>query len=268
MKARTKPSTIANTTGLTLTVAETTIEIERGYFGDKGATISQCFTGPQGIQVTRSLDYYNAQDRAVLKLEARKLGIRLSNVGDLHRFATKSIGPVMMTVTNGRAGRKMVVMESIEGAPARADSLSVTAKGSHGVTFEDQPLPYWTVRAFYLYTTTVTFSYKGGLLQGATISQAWTDGDTGENDFTRILRWNNVSEMCLLRLETGLPLEHATDLVETNDQYANSSLVLCVQDDNDDPVMVILDRTLNGLGILADHDGSPGYEPDEDPTTD
>jgi hypothetical protein len=260
MKTRTKPSTCANPAGLTLTVAETTIEIFRNYWGDKGATISQCFTGPQGIEVTRSLDYYNAQDRAVLKLEARKLGIRLSNEGDLHRFATKSIGPVILTVTNGRAGRKMVVMESIEGRLTHADLPSVTAKGRHGVTFEDQALPHGMVRAFYLYTTTVTFSYKGGLLQGATISQAWTDGDTGENDFTRVMRWDDISDMRLLRFETGLPLEHATDLVETNDQYANSSHVLCAHDGNNDPTIVVLDGVLAGLDLDASTDGRPSVQ--------
>ena len=88
MKTRMKPSTFANKTSLTLAVAETTIKIANCFCGDHWATVTQRLKGP-AVTLTRTFDATDDQDWAVLKLEAKALGVDLVKERDLHQFAAR-----------------------------------------------------------------------------------------------------------------------------------------------------------------------------------
>jgi hypothetical protein len=105
-------SAISNKTTLSMEVVETTIAIADCWCGDHWATVTQRLKGP-AVTLTRTFDATDDQDWAVLKLEAKALGVDLVKERDLHQFAARFKGHHAMASIVDSAGNTVVVMKKV-----------------------------------------------------------------------------------------------------------------------------------------------------------
>jgi hypothetical protein len=111
VKLKASPA-ISDKASLSMEVVETTITIADCYCGDHWATVTQRLKGP-AVTLTRTFDATNERDWAVLKLEAKALGVDLVKERDLHQFAARFRGRHAMTSIIDSAGKTVVVMKKV-----------------------------------------------------------------------------------------------------------------------------------------------------------